>query len=60
MNRFLALKGNNGNGDVGQIHMHKQMGGNRDNRFLNKIDNTTRSQGCSHLLQKTSKIVSSM
>ena len=60
MNRFLALKSEDGNGDVGQIHMHKQMGGNRDKRFLDKIDTTTRSQGCNHLLQNTSEIVSSM
>ena len=60
MNRFLALKSKDGNGDVGQVHMHKQIGGNRDKRFLDKIETTTRSQGCSHLLQDISKIVSSM
>lgn len=60
LNRFLALRGKDGNGDVGQVHMHKQIGGNRDKRFLDKIDNTTRSQGCPHLLQNTSEIVSSM
>lgn len=59
LNRFLALKGKDGNGDVGQVHMHKQIGGNRDKRFLDKIDSTTRSQGCPHLLQKTTEIVSS-
>jgi len=60
MNRFLALKGKDGNGDVGQIHMYKQIGGNRDKPFMDKIKTTTRSQGCPHLLQKTSEIVSSM
>tara|TARA_R110000824_G_scaffold9415_4_gene42157 strand:+ start:47028 stop:47903 length:876 start_codon:yes stop_codon:yes gene_type:complete len=60
MNRFLALRGDeNGDGDVGQVHMHKQMGGNRTKRFLDKIENTTKSQGCPQLLQNTSEIVSS-
>ena len=60
MNRFLALRGKDGNGDVGQVHMYKQIGGNRDKPFLDKIENTTRSQGCEHLSQETSEIVSSM
>ena len=58
MNRFLALIGEDGNGDVGQILMHKRIGGNRDKSFLDKIEHTTRSQGCPNLLQKTSEIVS--
>ena len=58
MNRFLALRSEDGNGDVGQILMHKRIGGNRDKSFLDKIEHTTRSQGCPNLLQKTSEIVS--
>jgi len=58
MNRFLALRGEDGNGDVGQILIHKRIGGNRDKSFLDKIEHTTRSQGCPNLLQKTSEIVS--
>tara|TARA_R110000824_G_scaffold401004_1_gene610246 strand:- start:77 stop:898 length:822 start_codon:yes stop_codon:yes gene_type:complete len=58
LNRFLALRSEDGNGDVGQILMHKRIGGNRDKPFLDKIEHTTRSQGCPNLLQETSKIVS--
>ena len=58
MNRFLAPRSDDGNGDVGQIHIHKQIGGNRNKPFLAKIENTSRSQGCPELLQKTSDIVS--
>ena len=58
MNRFLALRSEDGNGDVGQVLMHKRIGGNRDKPFLDKIEHTTRSQGCPNLLQETSKIVS--
>ena len=58
LNKFLALRSDDGNGDVGQVLMHKRIGGNRDKSFLDKIEHTTRSQGCPNLLQKTSEIVS--
>jgi len=58
LNRFLALRSDDGNGDVGQILMHKRIGGNRDKPFLDKIEHTTRSQGCPNLLQETSNVVS--
>ena len=61
LNRFLLLKPDgNGEGMVVQTHIHKQMGGNKGKSIVEKLDHTTRSQGCNHLVQEISKVVPSM
>ena len=63
---FLALYpeyksdvGEVADGFVGQIHIHKQIGGNFEKPFLEKIKDTTESQECPHLVKPLSTIVKS-
>ena len=58
--RFLALKSESENGLVGQVHVHKKLGGNRDKTFIDKLSHTTRSQGCPELVKDLVEIVPSM
>ena len=60
MNRFLLLTSENENGFVGQIHMHKSIGGNYGRNFVDKMKTVTEEQKCPHLIQKITDIVPSM
>ena len=51
-------KGELPDGFVGQVHIHKQIGGNCDSKsFLDKIKNVTEGQKCPHLVKPISEIV---
>ena len=60
MNRFLLLTSENEDGFVGQIHMHKSIGGNHGKNFVDKMKSVTEEQKCPHLIQKIADIVPSM
>ena len=62
---FLSLypegnydKGELPDGFVGQVHIHKQIGGNGDSKsFLDKIKNVTESQKCPNLVKPLTQVV---
>ena len=64
LSKFLALyvepeeeEGSVSEGFVGQIHIHKQIGGNARSSFLEKLTNVTGNQECQNLLIPLSEIV---
>jgi len=63
--KFLALypkekeeEGLISDGFVGQTHLHKTIGGNREKSVLEKFINVTESQECRYLIKPLSEIVS--
>ena len=61
---FLVLdpEGDNENGEVpngfvGQVHVHRKIGGNNQKPFVEKMKNVLESQECQHLIVPLSQIV---
>lgn len=62
---FLALypkekedEGDVSDGFVGQVHIHKQIGGSAKKPFIEKLFNVTESQECPHLIKPLAEVTS--